>query len=216
MANRMTHLAHPPHAKEAAPAPDHSGRAITLLKVHPYAGETVVVTSEAVGVDGRIDPVHAQEGDDISPPLSWTDVAEAQAWAVVVEDPDAPTPDPVLHWAVWDIEAGRTSLPAGVEKIARPETPQNAVQGLNGHGASGWMGPKPPPGHGVHRYHFQVFALAKTLGMGPETTLVELVSALKGNVIASGELVGTFETPDPQDLDSPARTGAYGASPETG
>ncbi len=213
MSNRSTHLAHPPHAKEEAPAPDHSGGVLTILKVHPYEGETVVVTSAAVGVDGRLDPTYAQEGDDLSPPLAWSDVQEAQAWAVVVEDPDAPAVDPVLHWAIWDIPAGITALPQGIEKAARPHTPQNAVQGRNTAGASGYMGPKPPAGHGVHRYHLQVFALAKPLGMGPESTLVELVSALKGNVIASGELVATFETADPADLDSPGRTGAYGASP---
>ena len=207
MSNRSTHLAHPPHTKAEEPAPDHSGRALTILKVHPYQGETVVVTSDAVGVDGRLDPTYAQDGDGVSPPLAWTDVAEAQAWAVVVEDPDAPAVDPMLHWAIWDIEAGITALPPGIAKVARPETPQNAVQGRNGHGDPGWTGPKPPPGHGVHRYHFQVFALAKPLGMGADTTLTELVSALKGLVIASGELVATFETPDPQNLDSPGGTG---------
>ena len=89
------------------------------------------------------------------------------------------------------------------------------MQGLNGHGKHGWMGPKPPPGHGKHRYHFQVFALAKPLGMAADTSLADLVNALKANTVAAGELIATFETPDPTELDSPARAGAYGASPET-
>ena len=215
MANRMTHLAHPPHHPEAAPAPHHSGGLTTLLRVEAYQGETVVVTSDAVGVDGRIDPLYAQEGDDVSPPLAWSEVAEAQGWAVIVEDPDAPAPEPVLHWAIWDLPGALTALPAAIEKLARPVTPQDAVQGVNSHGASGWMGPKPPPGHGVHRYHFQVFALSAPLGVGPQATREEIVSALKGKVIASGEVVGTYETPDPANLDSPGRTSAYAASPET-
>lgn len=215
MSNRQTHLAHPPHKSDEASAPDHSGGVIAIMQVQPFMGTGVVVTSPAVGTDGRIDPVFSQGGDDVSPELVWNPVEEAQAWAVIVQDPDAPQADPVTHWAVWDLPGPAVGVAQNVEKVARPTTPQDAIQGLNGQGAHGWMGPKPPPGHGVHRYHFQVFALAKPLGLDPSTPLVELISALKGNTVASGELVGTFETPDAQDLDSPGRTGSYGASPET-
>lgn len=196
MANRSTHLAHPPAPKAEAPRPDHSGKAITIQKVRPYRGETIVVTSEAVDLEGRLDPVFTQGGDDVSPPLAWTMVPDARAYALVVEDPDAPHEDPVVHWLFWNIEAGATALPQGIANAARPVTPQGAVQGRNGQGGFGWMGPKPPPGHGPHRYHFQLFALSAPLEMGPETTLPELVNALKGLALASGELVATFEMPD--------------------
>ncbi|MBE7219062.1 MAG: hypothetical protein INR64_11375, partial [Caulobacteraceae bacterium] len=64
MAHSNTHLAHPPKAAEETAHPDHSGKAITILKVQPYEGASVVLTSDAVDVDGRLDPVHAQAGDD--------------------------------------------------------------------------------------------------------------------------------------------------------
>ena len=209
MSNRSTHLANPPHKSDEAPAPEHSGGVIAILQVQPYEGVGVVVTSPAVDVEGRLDPVHAQAGDDVSPALVWNMVPDAQSWAVIVQDPDAPREEPPIHWAVWDLPGASTGLPQNVEKVAKPVTPQGAVQGVNSRGEHGWMGPKPPPGHGVHRYHFQVFAVGKVLGLAPSTPLVEVIGALKGNTVASGELVATFETADPQDGDSPGRTGSY-------
>ncbi len=209
MSNRSTHLAHPPHGADEPPPPAHSGGVIAILQVQPYEDSGVVVTSPAVDVEGRLDPLYAEAGDDVSPPLEWNAIAEAVSWAVIVQDPDAPKAEPVTHWAIWDIPGEAVGLPQAIEKLARTVTPQDAVQGLNGRGEHGYMGPKPPPGHGVHRYHFQVFALGKTLGLDPSTPLVEVVGALKGNTVASGELIATFETADPRDLDSPAHTGSY-------
>lgn len=196
MSNRSTHLAHPPGAKDEAPRPAHSGKAITLQKVRPYEGETIVVTSDGLDVDGWIHPVFSQAGDDVSPPLAWTQVQEAQSYALVVEDPDAPREDPVIHWLMWNIPAAATSLPQGIAVAAHPIEPAGAVQGANTAGRHGYIGPKPPKGHGVHHYHFQLFALSKRLEMEPDTPLPELLTALKGTTIASGELVGLFETPD--------------------
>lgn len=213
MSNRSTHLANPPHHEDGAPQPEHSGKAITILKVQPYEGETIVVTSDAVDVDGRLDPVFSHDGDNTSPPLAWTAVQTAQTYALVVEDPDAPREDPVIHWLIWNIPGELTALPQGVVNAHRPVTPQGAVQGKNTNGDFGYMGPKPPPGHGVHHYHFQLFALNQRLEMGPETTLPELVNVLKGNTVAMGELVGTFEVTDAQSQPSPASTGSYGAPP---
>ena len=207
MSNRSTHLAHPPHHKDEAPAPEHSGGVIAILQVQPYESVGVVVTSPAVDVDGRLDPTFTQGGDNGSPPLEWTAVPDAQAWAVIVQDPDAPKAEPVTHWAIWDIPGEAVGLPQGIEPYNRPVTPQDAIQGRNSQGSYGYVGPKPPPGHGPHRYHFQVFALGKRLGLDPEAPLADLVGALKGNTVASGELIATFETADPQGVDSPAVTG---------
>jgi hypothetical protein len=120
-----------------------------------------------------------------------------------------------LHWLVWNIPGAAVGVPEGTPRTARPETLAGAVQGLNGAGSVGWHGPKPPEGHGPHRYHFQLFALSKTLDhLRPDTPLETLVSALKGLTIASGEVIGVFERADPiADAPSPGRTGGYGADP---
>jgi phosphatidylethanolamine-binding protein (PEBP) family uncharacterized protein len=69
------------------------------------------------------------------------------------------------------------------------------IQGRNDSGGSGWFGPKPPAGHGVHHYHFQLFALDGRLDLHPDADVRTLVDAIKGRTLADGELVGTYEVP---------------------
>lgn len=186
--------------------PEHSGKAITILKVQPYEHGSIPVTSAAAGPDGWLDPVFSKAQDDTSPPLEWTAVLEAETFALIVEDPDAPREDPFIHWLLWNIPGKLNALAQGMAKTKHPEGLEGATQGRNSLGEFGWTGMAPPQGHGVHHYHFQLFALNRRLDLGPETSLEELVNNLRGATIAKGELVGLFET---RDLDSPGRTGSY-------
>lgn len=191
--------------------PDHSGEAITALKVRPNQSAELIVASPAVDADGWLSVDHAQAGDETSPPLSWSGPIEVRSWALVVEDPDAPSEQPVLHWLVWNIPGAWTSLPAGLEKAAHPEGGHGLVQGLNSRGRHGWLGMAPPEGHGPHRYYFQLFGLDRHLDLPEDIPLVEFVNVLRGAAIARGQLVGRFEAPHPTlDAPSPARTGSYG------
>lgn len=175
--------------------PAHSGKAISLLKVEPYEHAGIVVTCNGVDAQGRIDSVYAAAGDNTSPPLEWSGVLEAQSYVLIVEDPDAPREDPVIHWIIWDIPGTATALPANLGDAVHPEAIEGATQGLNSKGGHGWTGMAPPQGHGVHHYHFQLFAVNKRFGFRPDTSLEHLVKALKGTTIAKGELVGLFEHP---------------------
>jgi Raf kinase inhibitor-like YbhB/YbcL family protein len=177
--------------------PDHSGEAITIFKVDPILDIGIVVTSTGQHADGRLDDRHSAYHDNISPPLKWTDVPEVKAWAVIVEDPDAPQEKPFVHWIIWNIPGQVTALPEGLPNTARLITPQGAIQGRNGMHGYGWFGPRPPAGHGVHRYYFQVFALTDPILTDPETPLEELVNALKGHTLAKGEMMATYEAPEP-------------------
>lgn len=195
------------------PSP-HAGAALTIQKVDCLAPGGLALASPAVDAEGWIDPVHSADGDNASPALTWSRALEAASFALIVEDPDAPGDAPFVHWMIWDIPGTATGLLAGTPAGPRVESLEGAVQGLNGAGRHEWFGPKPPKGHGPHRYHFQLFALGKRLGMGPDTNLADLTNALKANAIACGELVGLFETKDPvADAPSPARTGGYGVEP---
>jgi hypothetical protein len=176
--------------------PAHSGAAITILKIQPREPEAIAVASEALGVDGAWPDRHAKYGDDLSPPLTWTEVPLAQTYALVVEDPDAPRELPFVHWMIWNIPGDLTALPENIPHGAHPMTPQGAVQGVNDFGEPGYGGMRPPPGHGVHRYYFQLFALDGPLELGPETNLQTLTDAMKGRVIRQGELTGTYERRD--------------------
>ena len=199
--DRNTHLAHAPHKSDAPPAPEHSGKAITINKITPFGPQPgVVLTSDDVDGDARLNPACVQEGAHAdamnrSPALMWEPVELAKSWCLIVEDPDAPREDPVLHWAIWNLPGELTALPAGVAMGENLVAPQDAIQGANTMGEHGWMGPKPPAGHGPHRYHFQLFALAKPLGLKADADLNTLTDALKADTLASGELVATFEVP---------------------
>lgn len=177
---------------------DHSGEAITIMKVEPRLHTGVTVYSPAQASDGRLADRHSAYHDNISPPLNWTNVPDVAAWALVVEDPDAPRELPFVHWMIWNIAGDARGLPEGIANTAEPVTPQNAVQGRNDAGGHGWFGPRPPAGHGLHRYYFQVFALDQPIDMGPETPLGELLNVLKGHTLAKGEMMATYEAPTRQ------------------
>ncbi|HEY8003846.1 MAG TPA: YbhB/YbcL family Raf kinase inhibitor-like protein [Phenylobacterium sp.] len=178
--------------------PDHSGEAITIQKVDPILKTGVVVSTTAQAPDGRLADRHSAYHDNISPPLSWTAVPDVRAWAVIVEDPDAPQEQPFVHWMIWNIPGDARGLPEGLPNAERLVTPQGAIQGRNGMHGPGYFGPRPPAGHGLHHYYFQVFALDDAIDMGPETPLPELLNALKARTLASGELVATYEAPTRQ------------------
>ena len=193
--------------------PEHSGSTLTILRVEPYEHRGIALASPALDMDGKIDDRFSAYHDDEVPALSWSAVIEAQSYALVVEDPDAPMAEPFVHWLLWNIPGTATEIPAGLSRVARPPELPGAVQGANSGGKPGWHGTQPPPGHGLHHYHFQLFALSATLDhLGPNTTLPELVNSLKGLTIASGELVGTYEraAEGMADAPSPGRTGSYG------
>lgn len=177
----------------------HSGETITIMRVDPVGpAEGFALMTTAQDVDGRLADVHSAYHENQSPPLRWDNVPEAVAYALIVEDPDAPRDQPFVHWLMWNIPAGVTELRAGIpDTIAVPD-PVGAVQGRNDAGTYGWYGPRPPVGHGVHHYYFQLFALTETLNFEPDTPLETIANALKGLTFAKASLVATYEAPTEQ------------------
>lgn len=147
---------------------------------------TITVTSPAFDDGSRIPKKYTGDGEDVSPPLTWTGVPEGtQEIALICDDPDAPTPAPWVHWVLYKIPPATTSLKEG--------SPGGALEGKNDFGRSGYGGPMPPPGHGVHNYSFRIYALEKKLDLKTGVTKEELLKAMEGSVIAQGRLVGTYE-----------------------
>jgi Raf kinase inhibitor-like YbhB/YbcL family protein len=171
---------------------------LTLQRVTPYQQGAVALGSPAIDADGWIDDLYSAWFDDLVPAIAWTRVLEAETYVLVVEDPDAPTERPFIHWMIWNIPGVADGLPAGLSRVARPPELPGAVQGLNSGGGHGWHGTKPPEGDGVHHYHFQLFALSGRLDhLKPDADIETLVDALKGMTIACAEIVGLYERPDP-------------------
>ena len=186
----------PEHHRQA-PHPQRSSEALSLERITPREpGAPLELLSDAVDAGGAIDLRHSAYGDNLSPPLRWTPVPGAGAYAILVEDPDAPRETPFVHWLIWNIPGEVDWLPEGLPNEARPVTPQDAVQGKNDNGSAGYFGPRPPAGTGVHHYHFQLFALDGPLTLHPDADIRALVDAMKGRVIASSELMGTYAAPE--------------------
>jgi Raf kinase inhibitor-like YbhB/YbcL family protein len=187
----------PPRA--AAPEPGAPARATEPLAqdaVAAGAPATIRVTSDFT--EGGAIPrrfTGSYGGFDIgSPPLRWSAVAGARSYAVVMQDPDAPQARPYVHWLVWNIPAQRTALPAQIGNAPAPDGPESYRQGLNDNRRYGWTGPLPPRG-ALHHYHFQVFALDRMLDLQEPGSLKGLAAAMRGHVIARGELVGVHREP---------------------
>jgi len=173
---------------EAHPA----GKALSRDRVGP-AHSAIVVSSSAFAANGTIDSRFTPHGANRSPPLSWTPVTRAASYALIVEDPDAPAAMPWVHWLIWNLPAGATALPEGVAPGANPALPAGATQGRGDADVMGYIGPRPPSG--AHHYHFEVFALDRRLDTPPGATRDTLVAAMRGHVLASGELVGLYAAP---------------------
>jgi Raf kinase inhibitor-like YbhB/YbcL family protein len=178
----------------AQQTPSGSGEPLTIQRITPYSTEQrIELASSAFPPNGTIPERHCAYGEGLSPPLSWNVIPGAQAYAIILEDPDAPRAEPFLHWTIWDIPGDVTSLPERLPQARRLDNPQGAIQGRNDAGGIGYFGPRPPAGDRPHRYHFQIFALGSRLGFDSETPLQELVNALKGDVMAKGELIGLYQ-----------------------
>jgi Raf kinase inhibitor-like YbhB/YbcL family protein len=145
-------------------------------------GARMKITSSAFQDGGNIPSKFTCDGSDTSPPLQITGVpAEAKTLVLIADDPDAPG-GLFTHWLAWNI-------PPQTNSIAEGSAPKG-VQGANDFGNSGYRGPCPPPG--VHKYSFKVFALDRELGLRSGAKRSQLDAAMKGHVIAEGELMGRY------------------------
>jgi Raf kinase inhibitor-like YbhB/YbcL family protein len=142
------------------------------------------LTSSAFGEGEAIPRRHTCEGEDLSPPLAWTDVPdETASLALIVDDPDAPR-GTFTHWVGWELDPATSGLREGE---AAP------VEGRNDFGQSGYRGPCPPPGHGPHRYVFRLHAVSGELDLAAGAGKEEFRRALEERVLAVAELTGSYE-----------------------
>jgi Raf kinase inhibitor-like YbhB/YbcL family protein len=157
----------------------------------------LTVTSAAFKEGEPIPAIYSSYDQNASPPLMWTPGPQnTQSYAILLEDPDAKTtPLPIIHWVVWNVPASLTNLHEGLEPLDRLEDPMGLRQGVNSMGAVGFKGPRPPAGDPPHHYHFEVFALDAKLTLPVGATRDDLLAAMQGHILASGQLVGSFAKP---------------------
>jgi len=146
---------------------------------------TFSLSSPAFKADGPIPPRFACTGDGVSLPLDWTDPpAETQSFALIMIDPDAPG-GTFTHWGVYNI-------PPDQRALAEDAAPPGDVTRNDGR-TTGYFPPCPPPGHGVHHYHFRLMALdTPRLTFSAAPSVVDLTAQARPHILAEAELVGTF------------------------
>jgi Raf kinase inhibitor-like YbhB/YbcL family protein len=141
------------------------------------------LTSSAFTQNQPIPARYTCDGANQHPPLTFAQVPEGvQSFALVVEDPDAPT-RVFTHWLVYD-------LASALRHLAEGEVPLTCTDGVNDFGTLGYRGPCPPSG--THRYVFQLFALDTKLGLPEGTIKEDVLAKMRGHVLARAELVGTY------------------------
>ena len=168
---------------------------LTIVRV---GGEDVLgkagfrLTSAAFRDGEPLDPCFtADEEDAVAPPLEWTaPPAGTQDLAIVVEDPDAPGPQPFCHWLVWGLRPQPGKL---LEGEAPPRVGKNSFQN------SEWLLPDPPTGHGPHDYVFQLFALDTGVPLMPGAGRGELLDAMEGHVVAAAIVTATYQREEDGD-----------------
>jgi Raf kinase inhibitor-like YbhB/YbcL family protein len=153
----------------------------------------IEVRSLAFADHAPIPPRYTADGEGLSPPLQWSAVPDdAASVLLLVEDADAPTPQPLVHAIVVDLEPGDGALAEGALKSPDHEG-EGLKTGRNSYLQRSWLPPDPPPGHGAHRYAFQVFALAGGAAFSATPGRDEVLAALRAHALASGCLIGIYE-----------------------
>jgi Raf kinase inhibitor-like YbhB/YbcL family protein len=144
---------------------------------------SLTINSPAFSHKGAIPARFTCDGQDINPSLEFGNLPpNTRSLALIVDDPDAPV-GTWVHWVVWNI-------PPYVREIKEGCVPEEVRQGVNDWKRNSYGGPCPPSGN--HRYFFKLYALDSTLELPPSTTKAALERAMKGHVLAQGELMGTY------------------------
>ena len=148
----------------------------------------IEISSSAFSNGGDIPAVYTCDGQDISPPLEWASVPDkTQAIALICDDPDAPM-GTFVHWVLYNLPADTRKLP---DKVPGEATlPNGTQQGVNDFGTIGYGGPCPPSG--THRYFFKIYALDTQVEPGRKAKKADLIQAMKGHVLAEGQLMGKY------------------------
>jgi len=152
------------------------------------ASATFTLTSRDFTQGGEIPIKNSDYGDGMSPSFSWLGLPSGtKTLAIMMEDPDAASGRPYIHWLVWNLDPAAGGLSRGSVTFG-------ARMGRNGRGYPSYFGPH-PSGKTAHHYHFQAFALDAEVSLKQGATREQLLAAMKGHVLGKTDLVGLFAQP---------------------
>ena len=150
---------------------------------------TLEIRSAGFAEGAEIPQKFTCDGTNVSPALSWGAMpAKTQSVALIVRDPDAPA-GTFVHWILFNLPPGADHLSEGVPK--QEALADGSRQGVNDFGDVGYGGPCPPRGS-THRYFFTLYALDTKLTLAPGAREKQVSAAMKGHVLAEGQLMGRY------------------------
>jgi Raf kinase inhibitor-like YbhB/YbcL family protein len=167
----------------------------TVFQRMPRLADTAQITVRSTAFDSEksLAVKYTADGAGISPPLEWSAVPETTACVVVVvEDADSPTPNPLVHAIVVNLDPQQRFLSEAA--LMSPDHEGTGLQtGRNSYLTHAWLPPDPPPGHGPHRYVFQVFALGDGARFSAVPGRHEVFRAIEDHVVGAGYAIGIYE-----------------------
>ncbi len=154
-----------------------------------FAPADMQLSSSAFSAHGAIPKKHSAEGENVSPALSWSNLPDGtQSVAVICHDPDAPLVQNgiygFVHWLCYNLPGDTTELAEGFD---------GGTVGNNDFGDSGYGGPMPPEGHGVHHYYFWVMAFDARLDLPAGLSIGEFLTQTEPNLLGMERLIGTYK-----------------------
>ncbi|TZG25778.1 YbhB/YbcL family Raf kinase inhibitor-like protein [Sphingomonas montanisoli] len=191
-------LEHVPHWLGQLLSPLRAGHEKLLAARPDLAVRGVVeLMSPAFAHGARLPERFTADGAGVSPPLVWGELPEGTAGlALIVEDPDAPLPNPLVHALVWNLPPDTGRLAEGAIVADGDGGADGRDVGRTSYGREGWLPPDPPTGHGSHDYVFQIFALSEVVPLAPNPGRGDLAEAIAGRILAAGILIGTYQRGD--------------------
>jgi len=153
-----------------------------VVQPSPGSSDVFMLTSGSFTEGAEIPEQYTCRGASLSPPLAWTGMPlDTTSLALVVRDRNA---GGFVHWIV-------TGIDPFVLGMGEGGLPESAVEGPNSAGSTGWTGPCPPKGTGVHNYEFMLLALAEPVDIAPDTPAEQAAATLESAAIERAVLTGT-------------------------
>lgn len=183
-----------PTEKRAPPQEEAAPEEVAEPEPEPPPAEegapTLSVSSSAFKAGEEIPAKYTCDGENVSPPLGWSDVpAGTNSLALIMDDPDAPS-GAFAHWVLFNLLPYTRELPEGIPPDG--QLASGALQGKNDLGKVGYFGPCPPRGD-VHHYRFTLYALDQPLDLAAGASKEQVLPAMQGHILAQGELAGTYQ-----------------------
>jgi Raf kinase inhibitor-like YbhB/YbcL family protein len=144
--------------------------------------------------EGQQIPIrYTKDGDNVSPPLRWSDLPKrAQELMLLFENVTPQTEEPFVHWLVYGIPPERDGLPEGFKHKTAPDEPVELRQGRNAIGNVGYDGPLGTVGKTI-RYRFTLCALDRPLDLPPGEGKEAVLERMSGHAIDEAELLVIHE-----------------------